>query len=144
MMLYLQKGTALQNKMAVFWVVAPCSLVVYRCFKVIAVSIIALMMDARKHLWNFCKLLPDYTAQQPRRQPSSYSPQWEPQISRLYKKIPRTQLHSCIVLTVSVETMNLNINSVIISLRNREVSLVDGTTVLRSLNCVGTVLTCLD
>jgi hypothetical protein len=26
-----------------------------------------------KYLWNFGKLLPDYTAQQPRRQPSSYS-----------------------------------------------------------------------
>jgi hypothetical protein len=30
-----------------------------------------------KHLWNVGKLLPDYTAQQPRRQPSSYSPPWE-------------------------------------------------------------------
>jgi hypothetical protein len=27
-----------------------------------------------KHLWNVGKLLPDYTALQPRRQPSSYSP----------------------------------------------------------------------
>jgi hypothetical protein len=27
-----------------------------------------------KHPWNVGKLLPDYTAQQPRRQPSSYSP----------------------------------------------------------------------
>jgi hypothetical protein len=35
----------------------------------------------RKHLWNVGKLLPDYTAQQPRRQPSSYSPQWEPEIA---------------------------------------------------------------
>jgi hypothetical protein len=26
---------------------------------------------AKKHLWNVGKLLPDYTAQQPRRQPSS-------------------------------------------------------------------------
>jgi hypothetical protein len=33
-----------------------------------------------KDLWNFGKLLPDYTALQPRRQPSSYSPPWEPQI----------------------------------------------------------------
>jgi hypothetical protein len=31
-------------------------------------------------LWNVGKLLPDYTALQPRRQPSSYSPSWEPQI----------------------------------------------------------------
>jgi hypothetical protein len=34
-----------------------------------------------KHLWNVGKLLPDYMAQQPRRQPSSYSPPWQPEIS---------------------------------------------------------------
>jgi hypothetical protein len=34
-----------------------------------------------KGLWNVGKLLPDYTAQQPRRQLSSYSPPWEPEIS---------------------------------------------------------------
>jgi hypothetical protein len=33
-----------------------------------------------KDLRNVGKLLPDYTALQPRRQPSSYSPPWEPQI----------------------------------------------------------------
>jgi hypothetical protein len=33
-----------------------------------------------KDLWNVGKLLPDYTALQPRRQPSSYSPPWEPHI----------------------------------------------------------------
>jgi hypothetical protein len=33
-----------------------------------------------KDLWDVGKLLPDYTALQPRRQPSSYSPLWEPQI----------------------------------------------------------------
>jgi hypothetical protein len=32
-----------------------------------------------KDLWNSGKLLPDYTALQPRRQPSSYPPPWEPQ-----------------------------------------------------------------
>jgi hypothetical protein len=47
-------------KMAVFWVVAPCSLIeVY-------------LLPG--------KLLPDYTVLQPRRQPSSYSPPWDPQI----------------------------------------------------------------
>jgi hypothetical protein len=30
-----------------------------------------------KDLWNVGKLLPDYTALQPRRQPSSNSPPWE-------------------------------------------------------------------
>jgi hypothetical protein len=33
-----------------------------------------------KYLWNVGKLLPDYTVLQPRRQQSSYSPPWEPQI----------------------------------------------------------------
>jgi hypothetical protein len=33
-----------------------------------------------KDLWNVGKLLPDYTVLQPRRQQSSYSPPWEPQI----------------------------------------------------------------
>jgi hypothetical protein len=33
-----------------------------------------------KDLWNDGKRLPYYTALQPRRQPSSYSPPWEPQI----------------------------------------------------------------
>jgi hypothetical protein len=33
-----------------------------------------------KHLWNIGKLLPHYTAQHPRRQSSSYSPPWEPEI----------------------------------------------------------------
>jgi hypothetical protein len=51
-------------KMTVFYDVAPCSLVeVYRRFS--------------KHPWNVGKLLPDYTVQHPRRQPSSYSPPWE-------------------------------------------------------------------
>jgi hypothetical protein len=33
-----------------------------------------------KLFWNVGKLLPDYTVLQPRRQQSSYSPPWEPQI----------------------------------------------------------------
>jgi hypothetical protein len=33
-----------------------------------------------KYLWNVGKLLPDYTALQPRRHPSSYSPPREPEI----------------------------------------------------------------
>jgi hypothetical protein len=55
--------------MAVFCVVVPCSLVeVYGRFR------------------GACCLyhLPDYTAQQPRRQPSSYSPPWEPELSLIY------------------------------------------------------------
>jgi hypothetical protein len=34
-----------------------------------------------KHLWSFGEFIPDYTVQQPKRQPSSYSPPWEPEIS---------------------------------------------------------------
>jgi hypothetical protein len=33
-----------------------------------------------KDLWNVGKTIPDYTVLQPRRQPSSYSPPWKPQI----------------------------------------------------------------
>jgi hypothetical protein len=55
-------------KIAVFWVVAPCSLVeVYQRFR---------GPCCFHHQGN----LPDYMALQPRRQPSSYSPPWEPQI----------------------------------------------------------------
>jgi hypothetical protein len=47
-------------KMAVFWVVVSCNLVeVYWCFR------------GSKHIWNVCKLVPDYMAQQSRRQPCS-------------------------------------------------------------------------
>jgi hypothetical protein len=52
-------------KMAVFWVVVPCSLP---------------DDGGSKDLWNVGKTLPDYTVLQPRRQPSSYSPPWKPQI----------------------------------------------------------------
>jgi hypothetical protein len=57
-----------------FWVVAPCSLIeLYRRFR-------GPDDGGSKDLWNVGKLLPDYRALQPRRQPSSYSPPWEPQI----------------------------------------------------------------
>jgi hypothetical protein len=55
--------------MAVFWAVAPCSLVDRTDD------------GGRKHLWNVGKLLQDYTAQQPKRQSSSHSPPREPEIS---------------------------------------------------------------
>jgi hypothetical protein len=63
--------------MAVFSVVASCSLAqVCRRFRGDAAPIIR----AIHRLWNYGKLLPDYTAQQPRRQPSSYSPSWKPEM----------------------------------------------------------------
>jgi hypothetical protein len=40
-----------------------------------------------KDIWNVGKLLPDYTALQPRRQPSSYSPPWEPLILLIYTTV---------------------------------------------------------
>jgi hypothetical protein len=62
--------TAASMNMAVFWVGAPCSLV-----EVYLRSIIRATHrpsdGGSKHLWNVGKPLPDYMAQQPRRQPSS-------------------------------------------------------------------------
>jgi hypothetical protein len=71
-------------KMAVFWVVAPCSLVeVYQRFR--GPCCLRHQRDGgNKDLWNVGKLLPDYTALQPRRKPSSYSSPWEPQILNGY------------------------------------------------------------
>jgi hypothetical protein len=65
--------------MAVFWVVAPCSLPTFQR------TLLPPSSDnpddwGSKVLWNFGKFIPDYTAQQPRRQPSSYQLPWEPQI----------------------------------------------------------------
>jgi hypothetical protein len=37
--------------------------------------------DGSKHLWNVGPFLPDHTTQHPRRQSSSYSPPWEPEVS---------------------------------------------------------------
>jgi hypothetical protein len=42
---------------------------------------VSLMMEAARASEYVCKLLPDYTVIQPRRQPSSNSPPWEPEIS---------------------------------------------------------------
>jgi hypothetical protein len=59
-------------KMTVSWVVAPCSLVVYRRFR--GACCLYHQGDddgGSKSLWNIGKFLPDYTALQPRRQPSS-------------------------------------------------------------------------
>jgi hypothetical protein len=62
--------------MAVFWIATPSSLAeVYQRFR--GASIIRAMMEdndgGSKYLRNVDKLPPDYTAQQPKRQPYSYS-----------------------------------------------------------------------
>jgi hypothetical protein len=60
--------TAAGTKTAVFWVVVPSSLVeFYLRFGD------AWCYDKGKYVWNVGKLLPEYMAQQPRRQPSSSS-----------------------------------------------------------------------
>jgi hypothetical protein len=59
--------TVASMKMAVFWIVAPCNLVeVYRRFRGTCHD-----DGGSKYLKNVCKLLPDYTALQSIRQPSS-------------------------------------------------------------------------
>jgi hypothetical protein len=69
-------------KMAVFWVVASSSLAeVY--WRVRSSCCLHQGVDGgSNNFWNVGKLLPDYISQHPRRQPSSYSPPWEPEISR--------------------------------------------------------------
>jgi hypothetical protein len=67
--------TAVSTKMAVFWVVAPCSLVeVYLRFRgpccLHHYGYYRPDDGGSKDLWNIGKLLPDYTALQPRRQSS--------------------------------------------------------------------------
>jgi hypothetical protein len=66
--------TAVGMKIAVFWVVAPCSLVeVYQRFRSPCYLHHPGPDDGGcKDLWNGGKLLPDYTTLQPKRQPSSY------------------------------------------------------------------------
>jgi hypothetical protein len=71
--------------MAVFWVVAPCSLVeVYRRFRGTCCLHHHRPDDgSSKYLWNVGKLLPGYTTLQPKRQASStmsYGPPWEPHV----------------------------------------------------------------
>jgi hypothetical protein len=60
--------TAVSTKMAIFWVVAPYSLVeIYQRFR----GPCRLPDDGgSKDLWNAGKLLPDHSELQPRRQPS--------------------------------------------------------------------------
>jgi hypothetical protein len=81
--------------MAVCLVVLPCSLIaVYRRFTD-AYCLHHQSDDCgSKHLWNVGKLLSDYTAQQPSRQPTSYSPPWQPEISQTYKNDIRKSSHS--------------------------------------------------
>jgi hypothetical protein len=59
-----------------------CSLVeVYHCFTGACCLHHHPEDESSQHFWNVSKFLPDYNAQQPRRQPSSYSLPWESEIS---------------------------------------------------------------
>jgi hypothetical protein len=77
---YVLKATL---KMAVLRTVALYNLTVYRRFR----GIHRPDNGSRKYLWNISRLLPDITAQQPIRQPFSYSPMREPHISQTYPKL---------------------------------------------------------
>jgi hypothetical protein len=81
--------------MTVFWDVAPCSLVeVYWCFRGACCLDCSPDNGGSKHLWNVGKLLPDYTALQPKWHPSSYPTQWKPEIL--------LRIHApCVVLYIS-------------------------------------------
>jgi hypothetical protein len=83
---------------AVFWVDALCCVVeVYRRFRDSCCFHYQGDDGGSKHLWNVGKLLPDYTAQQPGRQPSSYSPPWEPEISNVWlTALQRTDWRKCV------------------------------------------------
>jgi hypothetical protein len=86
---YIQNSMLIETnmlmKMAVFWVVAPCSLVeVHQRFRSLRCLHHQGDDGGSKDLWNVGKLLPDYMALQHRRQPSSYSPPWEPQILNMW------------------------------------------------------------
>jgi hypothetical protein len=65
--------TVVNVKIVDFWIVAPCCLVeVYRRFRgACCLRHLGDDRPASKHLWNVGKILPEYTAQQPRSQPSS-------------------------------------------------------------------------
>jgi hypothetical protein len=95
---------------AVFWVVAPCSLVeVYQRFR--GPCCTHRPDDGgSKDFWNVGKLLPDYSALQPRRQPSSYLPPWEPQILLDSTSVlPAAELE---VQTIQQFNRNFSMNSI--------------------------------
>jgi hypothetical protein len=87
-------------KLAVFWVVALYSLVVYHIsvfqeFLLPPSSEWWLMMEAAKFLWNDGKLLPHSVLQQPKRQPFSYSLPWQPKISLRHYTVKCASTFSC-------------------------------------------------
>jgi hypothetical protein len=96
--------TAVSTKMAVFWFVAPCSLVeVYQRFRGPCCLHHQPDDGGSKYLWNVGKLLVDCTALQPRRQPSSNLSH----IKNRYKRIWNISLyggllHPCVFYSSSL------------------------------------------
>jgi hypothetical protein len=57
-----------------------------------------------KYLWNVGKILLDYTVLQPKRQPSSYSLLWEPEI------LPTAQINSIYFVTMHMGNIHIHTN----------------------------------
>jgi hypothetical protein len=71
-----------QKTISVFRDVAPCSLVkIDRCFRGAYCLHHQDYGEGSNHLWNVGQFLRDYMTKHPGKQPSSYSPSWEPEIS---------------------------------------------------------------
>jgi hypothetical protein len=88
--------------MAVFWVVVQCYLI------------------------DVGKLLPDYTAQQSRRQPSSYSPSWELEISLGVSYVCEIwQAGNSYTVTAYSVYERLNCNDLILCWKRQQCSTVD-------------------
>jgi hypothetical protein len=91
-----ERGT----KMTVFWVVAPCSLEVYQHFRGLYCLCHQGDVGSSKDLRNTGKFLLDYMTLQPRRQPSLYSPVWEPQILLHEREFVQKTLKLNLIITI--------------------------------------------
>jgi hypothetical protein len=77
--------------------------------EMLASSIIKAIGDGgSNHSWNASKLLPDYTAQKLTRQPSSYSPPWEHQITEYVQISLNTLKNRNIETSVTTEDFVLD------------------------------------
>jgi hypothetical protein len=102
--------------MTIIWVAAPCSLVK------LAVGTHRPDDEGSRYLWNASKRPRDYKAQQPKRQPHSYPPPSEPEISlrfnqvfaghlRRSKRIPWQYHSDTITLSFNISTAENQIST---------------------------------